>query len=217
MADDDYDFIPEFPPKARQLPSAHTVADMSPLVSTFPPLGQVTRLGSDYVVFHALLEVNETENDQDWDIALWHSTGASEWTESPMSVLPGDKAFTSMQIGEPHKRRYLFQATVQVISPLHFTLKFRKRADTSWTWIREQQGVMDGVVIVALEVPRGSARDDLSDIIHGLNPNLKVKSAVSQTPRTELWVVETTIGPAHGEHSAFTDVEMGKPWGQYFR
>ena len=75
----------------------------------------------------------------------------------------------------------------------------------------------DGLVLVTPEKFQGLLNANLSDVIVDLNPDLRVKSVMSQVPNTELWTIEAGIRPAQNEKSAYSQVELGTPWGKYLR
>ncbi|KAI0474025.1 glycoside hydrolase family 36 protein [Xylariaceae sp. FL0804] len=198
---------------------------MNPRLSSYPPLGQVSQLGSQSVPFTVVLELDTSQTEEaSWDVALWHSAGGGAWTETPMSpVPPGDCCSTSLQPPDSSTTCLHFGTTLSVSSsPLTFTLKYRNRsgADQAWQWVQETQSAQDGVVVV--NNPESCYRhrrwaEGLSDVICRLNPELRVRSVASQAPRTRLWTVEAAIGAAGDAHSAFADVELGVPWGSFLR
>ncbi|KAI1077419.1 glycoside hydrolase family 36 protein [Whalleya microplaca] len=199
-----------------QIPVA-PVSEMSPTISSYPPLGQVTQLKHDAVDFVALLEVEETHAGDPWEVAIWHCSTGSEWEEKLLSpVSHGDSPF-SLQAASTSNTLLYFQSRISVSSPWRFTLKFRNGPDQTWNWVCEEQGIADGVVVINPEQLRNKQQSELSSIIQGLNPDLKVRGAASQVPRTELWTVEASIGPADDDHSAYADVELGTPWGGALR
>ncbi|KAI0008704.1 glycoside hydrolase family 36 protein [Xylariaceae sp. FL0662B] len=190
---------------------------MSPTISSYPCLGQVTQLKHGVVKFVALLEAEETFTEVPWEVAIWYSSAGNEWEEKLLSPISnGDSPF-SLQAVNPSNTLSYFQSSISVSSPLHFTLKFRNGPDQAWRWVREEQGMADGVILINPEEPRIKMQGQLSDIIHGLNPGLKVMGAASQVPRTQLWTVEASIDPAKDDNSAYADIELGTPWGGALR
>ncbi|RYP41097.1 hypothetical protein DL767_001258 [Monosporascus sp. MG133] len=174
MSDTEYDFVPEFrstnTPKLKVTvtPALTVDAKTGPTasrVACFPPLGQVTQLRSDAVSFIILLQVDEENADDPWELSIWHS---STGVECP---------------------------------------------DRSWRWARDELGVDDGTVVITPENYRDRGTTNLSDVIAGLNQDLKVSSAMSQTPDTELWMIEADIAPARDDKSAYANIELGTPWG----
>ncbi|RYP03833.1 hypothetical protein DL764_004883 [Monosporascus ibericus] len=107
----------------------------------------------------------------------------------------------------------MLASAIQASSPLRFTIKFRNSPDQSWRWVRDELGVDDGTVVSTPENCRDQGTTNLSDVIAGLNQDLKVRSTMSQTPDTELWTIEADIAPAQDEKSAYANIELGTPWG----
>ncbi|KAI2614882.1 glycoside hydrolase family 36 protein [Hypoxylon sp. NC1633] len=190
---------------------------MEAKISSYPPLGQVTQLKDKTFQFLALLEVEEDFADDSWEVAIWHSSADGNWTEKLLSPVPGSDPPPSHQVTNPSNAILYFSASFFISSPLTFTLKFRNSRNQPWRWLSEASGIADGIVLINPEKPLDGKRDDLSDIIRGLNPDLKVKVAASQTPGTQLWTVNANVGRAEGDHSAYADVELGNPWGGALR
>ncbi|KAI1392682.1 glycoside hydrolase family 36 protein [Hypoxylon trugodes] len=193
---------------------------MKVTVSSYPPLGQVTQLKDKTFRFIARLEVEKDLADDLWEVAIWRSSSNSDWIEdllAPTSDNPDtDVAFPScLQASNPSDATLYFHATFSVSSPINFTLKFRNAPSQPWTWARDISGTSDGIVLVNTL----SKIDDepLSNIIHELNPDLKVKNASSQTPGTQLWTINADVGPAEDDRSAYANIELGSPWGGALR
>ncbi|KAI5922040.1 raffinose synthase Sip1 [Camillea tinctor] len=198
--------------------SREAVPKLRARLSSFPPLGQITQLKTEAVNFYSLLEVDIEDVDSPWQIAIWHAAVGRAWEEKLMVPVDGSDAPISLQtVNSPNTCRLYFGAALPVSSLLNFTLKFRKAPDQPWRWIREEHGIDDGAVLINLEVPQPLRSDDLSSIIHGLNPDLKVESVASQSPGTQLWTLEAHVGPADDAYSAYTDVHIGTPWGNFLR
>jgi len=192
---------------------------MAAFVATYPPLGTVTQLQDPSVTIHALLEVDAGLVNEQWQLSLWHSDGnAGEWTETEFTACSMEDRPTDLhEIDGARTRRY-FTAKLTVQSSLGFTVKFRQRSDDGeWRWVRNEQGSDDGVVIIHQKPAKDHDNEDLPDMINELNPDLKWKSHMSQTPGTRLWSVEAGVGAAMEEESAYAEVPFGIPWGRYIR
>ncbi|EGO53119.1 hypothetical protein NEUTE1DRAFT_92118 [Neurospora tetrasperma FGSC 2508] len=101
-------------------------------------------------------------------------------------------------------------------STLNFTAKFRQGPDHDWRWVRNEQGLGDGYIVVDVGAPEGSDDEDLPDLIHGLNPSLKWSPHLSQCPGTRLWTIEVPVdGAQDDDNSTFTHVPLGIPWGGF--
>ncbi|CAJ2500561.1 Uu.00g034140.m01.CDS01 [Anthostomella pinea] len=186
-------------------------------VSIYPPLGQVTQLKHTHVSFFAVLDVDAKDAEEQWDVAIWHSSDGKGWDETLMSPASVRASPTSLQHTSPSNRRVHLSAELTVLSSLNFTVKFRNGRDDPWRWAREAEGIDDGVILINPENKRRRWADSLPHIIHGLNPKLTVKSVASQAPRTQLWTIEAAIGPADDHNSAYVDMELGTPWGGFLR
>ena len=226
MCDQEYDFVPEFRstniPRQKLSPAPELAvrAKMGSGVfgiTSFPPLGQVTQLQSKTISFLILLEVDEANASDSWEVSLWHSSAGPEWREAPLARKPFSASPRPLHNPSPSKLNLYFHAELPASSPLGFTLKYRNGLDQAWRWARDEHGVDDGLVLLCPEKPRSLSTTDLSDIIVGLNPSLKVNSVTSQSPGTDLWTIEAPIGPAQDEKSAYSQIQLGTPWGEYIR
>ena len=190
-------------------------------VSTCPPVGQVTQTEKPEFRFYAVLEVEQHSAEQPWQVALWHTRGSLNdeqvWEETMLLPCEGHAGISELSTfsNGPYVRLY-FQADVEVQPLLRFTVKFRGAPDQQWRWIRDEHGVDDGIVVSAPS-SQTLARDAPEDIIKNLNPALRVKSHISQSPGTQLWTLETTVKAADGDSSSFEEVEIGTPWGHFLR
>lgn len=183
---------------------------------TFPPLGRVSQVKSQVVTFSAVLEAAGHEPEQPWEISLWYSSGEQPWVETIMSLASGSNSPTFLQLDSPSHRRLCYRAELPLTSTLRFTIKYRSRPTQPWIWARDELGVDDGLVVLNDEYPH-TLSGELSHIIQGLNSELKVRAVASQTPRTQLWTIEAVVGPSNDGISAYTDIELGTPWGSFAR
>ena len=86
--------------------------------------------------------------------------------------------------------------------------------------MRDERGLDDGIVIATSSIHPGTeSSKTLGSIIHGLNPYLKVESAASQCPGTELWVLQSDVSGVgtSGDISILKDIYIGRPWGEPLR
>ena len=209
---------------------------MAAFVATYPPLGQVTSLQNSAVTVHAVLEVPLELAEAPWQLALWHTDGSqAEWTETQLLPSPPDARPMDLHQANAALSRLYFKAELVVRASLNFTVKYRQGTDESeWLWTRNEQGSDDAVVVVdqkptrdsdAEDLPgesewlwvRNGNSEDLPDLIHDLNPDVKWKAHLSQTPGTRLWSIEAAVDGAKGEKSSYADVPLGIPWGSYLR
>ena len=209
---------------------------MAVFIATYPPLGQVTSLQDSAVTVHAVLDVPLELAEAPWQLALWHTDSSQgEWTETQLLPSPPDARPTDLHRANAALSRLYFKAKLAVRASLTFTVKYRQGADESeWLWTRNEQGSDDGVVVVDQKPTRdGDAEDlpdesewlwvrngnseDLPDLIHDLNPDLKWRAHMSQTPGTRLWSIEAGVEGAKGDKSSYADVPLGIPWGSFLR
>jgi hypothetical protein len=192
---------------------------MAALIAIYPPLGQVTQLrGSGEIIFHAVLEVpNELPADA-WQLALWHSSGShGDWTET--ELLPDAPDVHRPALHETHGTKSSFYYTARLVleAPLTFTVKYRTKPNQDWHWVRDEQGLDDGMVL-ADHTPAGEHdSDDLPDLIQHLNPDLPWRSHMSQSPGTRLWSIDARVDGAKDGESAYAQVPLGIPWGRFLR
>ena len=188
-------------------------------VSSYPPIGQVTQSGEREITFYVMLETEQHRASQAWQVALWHSRGGDgqSWEETLLHPCrDGDGPFELDHLANSSSIRLFFRGDIIIHPSLRFTIKVRETPHDHWRWIRDEQGSDDGVVISAAADMEANT-EPLEDIIKGLNPDLVVKSHISQSPRTQLWTFETTVKGADGNLSSMADVELGTPWGSFLR
>ncbi|KAI1479328.1 glycoside hydrolase family 36 protein [Daldinia eschscholtzii] len=190
---------------------------MEPTISSYPPLGQVTQFKDKTFQFIALLEVDTVYAEDPWEVAVWHSSSDTDWTEKLLSPISVDNSPSSLQFVKHSRTLLYFGAPFSVSTSLKFTLKFRNGHNQPWRWSRKVSGTDDGIVLINPSSPSNKTDTSLSNIIQGLNPELIVAAAESQTPNTELWTVRASVNPARDDHSAYADVDLGTPWGGALR
>ncbi|KAI0190911.1 raffinose synthase Sip1 [Xylaria flabelliformis] len=183
---------------------------------SYPPLGRVSLVKSQVISFSVLVEVTDHDAEEPWEICLWHSSGEQPWKETILSSTPITASPTFLQQGSPNRQCLSYSVDVPIASSLHFTLKYRSNPTQPWTWARDKLGIDDGLVLLNVECQSPLA-DDLSSVIQGLNPELKVRSVSSQTPRTRLWTIQAAVTPASNDRSAYANIELGIPWGGFVR
>ncbi|KAK4152541.1 glycoside hydrolase [Chaetomidium leptoderma] len=195
---------------------------MTTFIATYPPLGQVTtQLQDTNVPFYAVLEVPRELATAPWQLALWHSNNNGwEWAEVEFTPTPDapDARPTELHEASGAKARLYFTAKLAVRSSVTFTVKFRQgTGDEEWRWVQAEQGSDDGVVVVDQRPTRDNDPEDLPDLIQELNPDLKWRGHMSQSPGTRLWSIEAGVGGATDEESAYAEVPLGIPWGRFLR
>jgi hypothetical protein len=221
MSDEGYSFETEFQavfiPKQKPPPEPAVTGEMGASISSHPPLGQVTQLKDGNLKFIVLLEIDDKDAQKPWEVALWHSSAGADWAETGLSLVKDGPAPTALQKPPPQKTRLYYQGALPVSSILNFTIKFRDSSDKPWRWTRDEQSIGDGTIVINSERDTIQAQTEFADVVKQLNVDLKVKTAVSQCPGTELWVIEAPVAAANGEESAYADYRLGVPWGGFLR
>ncbi|KAK9425724.1 putative Raffinose synthase Sip1 [Seiridium unicorne] len=219
MSDEVYDFEKEFQavfiPKQKPPPEPIVTGEMGATVSSYPPLGQVTQLKDGNVKMLALLDVEEKDANEPWELAAWHNSGQEGWAETILSPLKAGPTPSSLQTAQAQKTRLYFSSSLPVRTSLNFTIKFRSASDKPWRWVKDEQHIGDGTIIVNPEKSSAQSSTDFSEVVKELNPDLKIASASSQCPGTELWTIEAPVDAAEGDTSTYADFSVGIPWGGF--
>ncbi|KAH8682208.1 raffinose synthase Sip1 [Xylariales sp. PMI_506] len=220
MSEEPYDFGNEFQavfiPKQKPAPEILSTTEMGATVSSYPPLGQATQLKKGNIVFSALLEVESNDAQEPWEVAVWHSSGG-DWSETVLSPLQDGPIPSSIQSVSSQKTRLYFHGAMIVPPLLTFTIKFRDGPNKPWRWVKDEQSIGDGTIIVNTEASNSNTPTNFSDVVKDLNPDLKVSSALSQCPGTELWTIQAPVLASDGEESTYADLQLGLPWGGFLR
>jgi hypothetical protein len=205
-----------FIPKQKSPPNSDDPS-MKAYISTFPPLGQVTEIDHSTSLFTALLEVDESRAADAWQISLWHSEGeGKEWREVPMDPVKNASSHpTSLESPKitSNLRKLYFTTPLAIHLSTTFTIKFKNHSDQSWKWVKDHQGVADGIVMLKTVTSKDAMSANLSDYVANLNPSLRTKNHLTQAPGTTLWEVEFEVPAAQGDKSAISDIKFGLPWG----
>jgi hypothetical protein len=201
-------YIPKQTPR-----KAYGDGSMEAVIISYPPLGQVTLVNGTTTAFTVLLETDKSRILDGWEVSLWYSNGI-EWREIPLKPVGGTVADIPMATQTSNEVRYhhlYFTATVDVVSPMSFTVKFRTAPNQPWRWVKDHQGTIDGTVLLRPMIQE-SRTEDLHDLIKDLNPIVEAKKVLSQSPNTSVWSVTAPVPAADGEKSAMIDVNFGLPW-----
>jgi hypothetical protein len=201
-------YIPKQTPR-----EAYGLDSMRAKIASYPPLGQVTLVEGATTAFMIRLETDKSRATDAWEVSLWHSNGC-EWQESQLKLVKDTAADlptviqTSNEITSHH---LYFAATVDVVSPMNFTIRFRTASDQPWKWVKDQQGTLDGIIL-SKSMIQISRTEDLHDLIKDLNPVIVARKVLSQSPDTSVWSVTAPVEAAVGEKSTIVDVKFGLPW-----
>lgn len=218
MAPETYDFANDFKtlyiPKQKSEP-APVPENMKAILQSYPPLSQVTPVeSSSSVSFTALLEIPKFRAEESWEVALWHSIDGEDWTEAEVPRTKSSEAPQALHAESEAVFRIYYATRLAFKKSLRFTIKFRHNSDEPWRWIRDEQGLEDGHIVL---LPTPTESDNLADLIPGLNTAWKVASRMSQAPKTQLWSLEAVVPPAENDLSSYTDIQIGTPWGSFLR
>lgn len=218
MAPETYDFANDFKtlyiPKQKPEP-APVPETMKAILQSYPPLSQVTPVeSSGNVSFTALLEIPKSRAGESWEVALWHSIDGEDWTEAEVPRIKSGDAPQALHAESEAVSRIYYSTNVSFQKSVQFTIKFRHSPDEPWRWIRDEQGLGDGHIVL---LPPPTESDDLAGLIPGLNTAWKVASRMSQAPKTQLWSLEAVVSPAENDLSSYTDIQIGRPWGSFLR
>ncbi|KXJ91383.1 raffinose synthase Sip1 [Microdochium bolleyi] len=186
-------------------------------VASLPPLGQVTISGQDVTHFTVILDVPLAVAGDPWEVAIWHSVGVSDWRETQLSQVALDATPTSLQAIPSTYVRLCYRGVLDTTSTVDFTVKFRSRPGHVWRWVKDEQSLGDGLLVRQVPDLPDFAKSGLQDVIVGLNPRLNVKSALSQSPGTQLWEIRADVHAAEHGHSAISTLELGRAWGHMCR
>ncbi|KAM0203533.1 hypothetical protein ACHAPI_000528 [Fusarium lateritium] len=218
MPSDDYNFGDVFQAIyiARQKPAPLPVAeDMKVVLQSFPPLGKVSSVHGKDIILTAVLEIPQSRANEPWEVSLWHSVDGLDWKDLKFVPVKEGPAPQTLQTSDDSMARFYFSSSFSFDASVQFTLKFRHSPDADWRWIRDEQGLNDGLVVNASP---GISSSNLPDLIPDFNSHdWTVKSHLSQSPGTSLWSLESVIPPANGDDSTYKDITIGTPWGSFSR
>ncbi|KAF4449434.1 hypothetical protein F53441_7296 [Fusarium austroafricanum] len=218
MPSDNYNFADEFQAIyiAKQKVAPPPVSeDMKVVLQSFPPLGKVTSVHEKDVTLTAVLEIPKFRANELWEVSVWHSVDGFEWKGLEVAPIKEAGCPQTLQVLDDSMSRFYFTSSFSFAASVQFTLKFRHSPDVDWRWIRDEQGLGDGLIANAAA---GVSFSNLSDMIPDLNSkDWAIKSHLSQSPGTSLWSLQTAIPPAKGDDSAYRDITIGTPWGSFVR
>ena len=201
-------YIPKQTPR-----EAYVLGSVKAMITSYPPLGQVTFVEGTTTPFMILLETDKSRATDAWEVSLWHPNGI-EWQESQLKPVKDTAADLPMVIqtsNETTSHHLYFATAIDVVSPMSFTVKFRTAPDQPWKWVKDEQGTLDGIILSKSMIQK-SRTEDLHDLIKDLNPVIEAKKVLSQSPDTSVWSLTAPVEAAVGEKSAIVDVMFGLPW-----
>ncbi|KAJ1327702.1 raffinose synthase [Microdochium nivale] len=216
----EYDFVPEFRASLATRQKETTMSATTSIdvrVASYPPLAQTTLSTQDAIRFVVILDVPQHLAANSWEVAIWHSEGVSNWEETRLSRATLDSNPTSLQAISSSHVRLCYHTNFSFNNTVDFTIKFRNHPGQAWRWVKDEQGLGDGMVLHQAQSLSDIAQNGLQDVIVGLNPTLRVKSALSQSPGTQLWEIRADVHAAEHGNSVFSTIELGHAWGKPHR
>lgn len=208
---------------------------MKAILTSFPPLGQVTTISNPKCTFTVCLEVDASRTSQEWEVSLWYSDSDAKhpepanhsWEQHEMQLIGSSQDLeirdvpTYLRAAENNgSARLFFRAEIAVMKSLSFTVRFRSGPDhpiQPWKWVRDLQGTLDGMVILKSKTDASLASTDINTYIKNLNSTLSITTQLSESPGTLLWAVEAPVKAAQNDHSMEEETTFGRPWGTYSR
>ena len=189
-------------------------ATMKAILQSWPPLGQVSCVMKGQIDMSVVLEASDARRNEPWEVSLWCSVDSQDWAEQPMSRTKASQEPYSL-CGPPHGSTHLYYScSLSFAESVQFTVRFRNAAGQPWRWVRDEEALNDGTVIVQTPNALG---DSLQDYIPDLDSTWAVTSRISQSPGTQLWSLECSSPAATGQQSAYHSVSIGTPWGSFKR
>lgn len=216
----EYDFVPEFRASLATRQKETTMSATTSIdvrVASYPPLAQTTLSTQDAIRFVVILDVPQHLAANSWEVAIWHSEGVSNWEETRLSRATLDSNPTSLQAISSSHVRLCYHTNFSFNNTVDFTIKFRNHPGQAWRWVKDEQGLGDGMVLHQAQSLSDIAQNGLQDVIVGLNPTLRVKSALSQSPGTQLWEIRADVHASEHGNSVFSTIELGHAWGKPHR
>ncbi|KKA26216.1 hypothetical protein TD95_000094 [Thielaviopsis punctulata] len=184
-------------------------------IASYPPLAQTTCISAGNLTITAVLETSRSTANEVWEVSLWSNIGSDNlWHETPLTLTRDLSVF--LHCDSSSCDHVYFTHTVKVDKTFQFTLKYRSGVDRPWVWAQHESGIGDGTVIVSNPQTSGIPTS-LDEVISGLNPDLDVRSRVSQSPKTNVWRVGGMSVSASSDRSEFQGTRVGVPWNGYVR
>lgn len=193
------------------------LAEMEVLVSTYPPLGRVTKLDSPYVGFLCVLVVDLHDAGDGWQVVLRYAPlGSDNWTEHSLAAT-NRSLFSARQ--NDGKHQLLFETEITINSASKFEISFRQNNADSWSTARgRNDGDLESVVLLVPQISLLNEKaHDLKAYVEELNSDLYYKLLDDGSDSGILsWLVEAPIAAASGDSPYMDQVMFGKPFGGNF-
>lgn len=190
------------------------------LITSWPPLGQVTQLKTGKIDFTVYLGTDEAGLADSWEVVIWYSDGQSAWKELPLlqAAVAKGKHLPIFNKSEEQHPWIVFAGSLDATLSFRFTIKFKNLSEPGWKWVRDHQGLPDAHVDVVSKSPQGVIEDieaiaALADLLGGLSTNYKAHPVESQSPGTSIWEIEVLVAAAGADDmSTITLKQLGRPF-----
>ena len=174
-----------------------------PLITCYPPLGQVTQT-TPHVVFSCVLNVDDP--NESWQVLLRCAPlGCDDWKDEELTRSESSH-FQSEKSGSG---QLSFRGSINITTATRFEISFRQPGET---WVITGQES-----ILLPDIQLGEKSRDLGDYMKNLNPNLQsnlldhgLQSGVMS------WMVKIPVAAAQGDVPHMEQVMFGKPFGGEF-
>ncbi|KAL2802434.1 glycoside hydrolase superfamily [Aspergillus granulosus] len=188
---------------------------MSAEVTTYPALGQITRVKGEKIIFTVILE---SPSQQEFEVQIWHNIESSGWTTLPLSKRPSTTVphLTGVPAQTPNARVVFSEEIPRPRSgTAEFTVRYRETHDTEWRWVNKEQSVDNGeLVFTALDLGPSltqASAEDFSKYFDNLASNINIEARKSEAPGASLWRLSGPVEPAKDGHSGVVHTPLGVP------
>ncbi|KAL5341340.1 glycoside hydrolase superfamily [Aspergillus crustosus] len=200
---------------------------MAVIVTSYPPLGQVTSLADDKIKFTVLLESDGPQ--EDFEVQVWNDIGVpeEEWSALPLvksssTTIPDLSSGQELGTGKRsvywgeinHLESSSLPGTGTGTAGGRFTIRFRERPEDEWWWANREQGLGDGEVIFTsthLDSEVRSSTEDFEKYFDNLSPDVEVESRKSESPGAALWHLSGSVEAAREGESGLLSLPLGVP------
>ncbi|KAL4869469.1 hypothetical protein BDV12DRAFT_167795 [Aspergillus spectabilis] len=183
------------------------------IVTSYPPLGQVTCLPREKIKFNILLE---SDSNIDWEVQVWHNIDVSEWSGLPLEKSSSTAVpfFSSGQVSET-RLVYAGEVDRPQSGSARFTVRYREILEDEWQWVNREQDLGDGELIFTSLDPNSelhtSSAEDLAKYFDKLSPDVQVETRKSESPGAALWHLSGSVEPARDGQSGVLSLPLGVP------
>ncbi|KAL2786999.1 glycoside hydrolase superfamily [Aspergillus keveii] len=188
---------------------------MSVSLTTYPPLGQVTRVKGEKINFTVILE---SDSKHDFEVQIWHNIESADWTALPLENRPSTSV-PHLTGDSPQNSSVRLVFSKGLHRPrsdtAEFTVRYREHPDAGWRWGNKEQGVDNGkLVFTAVDLGSdlpGASAEDFGKYFDDLSSDINVEARKSEAPGASLWQLSGSVDPAKEGHSGVVQVPLGTP------